>query len=373
MFSIRSITNLSTFEEISAGSLTLFAQDGDVLKVEGQDPSNPLFVIDSTTGSIEVNGTFSIPEGHSLPDGTLVSPSLAFTLDGDTGLYRPTENELGMVAGGVNPVIIKLNEISYSNKNFVNVGTKIIGGGSAEISLDNSELPTATVKVEDQKITGIVNSVDKIIIQDANIEIAVPLSLSNGTVSTPAYSFKIDSNTGMYYPANNQLGFTINNSERFRIESSSTIHQNKVDFPDGVSNDVSIRFNNSNSTGIYHDAGTVGIVNGSSLLEVGTEFISMSKGIKMPTFGTSDASYTLLNEHYLVRAESSSDQTFTLPSASSAKGQKFIIFKTEVTGTVTINTVGGDTIDGALTSIQLRARYDRTVLISDGITIWITI
>lgn len=43
-----------------------------------------------------MNGT-----GIGIPDGTVASPGLKFTADGDSGLYRIGPNDLGIAAGGV--------------------------------------------------------------------------------------------------------------------------------------------------------------------------------------------------------------------------------------------------------------------------------
>ncbi len=46
-------------------------------------------------------GEVSLPAGAALPDGTAAQPALRFAADGDTGLFRPAANVLGLAAGGV--------------------------------------------------------------------------------------------------------------------------------------------------------------------------------------------------------------------------------------------------------------------------------
>lgn len=45
----------------------------------------------------------------------------------------------------------------------------------------------------------------------------------NGTESIPTYSFEVSSNTGMFRPAANEIGFSTNGTERIRIDSSGDL------------------------------------------------------------------------------------------------------------------------------------------------------
>jgi hypothetical protein len=49
------------------------------------------------------------------------------------------------------------------------------------------------------------------------------LSTSNDSVTVPSYSFREDSNTGMYHPANDTLGFVTNGTEKMRVDSTGNI------------------------------------------------------------------------------------------------------------------------------------------------------
>ena len=51
----------------------------------------------STSGS---GGSVVIPDPLLLADGSAAAPSLAFTADTDTGMYRPGTNQIGFTAGG---------------------------------------------------------------------------------------------------------------------------------------------------------------------------------------------------------------------------------------------------------------------------------
>jgi hypothetical protein len=224
MFSIRSVTNLFALENVSAGSLVLFGKDGTVIDVPGQTPNNPLFIIDATTNSVTVNGTLA------LADGTVATPSLSFINSSNTGVYMPSVGELGLVTSGSNPVIIKLNEIDFSNKILTNIGTNISGGTAAALSIDNiKSIPTSTLKISDQKFESIINSVNKLIVSGTNIETTVPVYSVDGTVALPSYTFSADLNTGIYRPSADTLGFTTGGVERVNISETKTTISNLLE------------------------------------------------------------------------------------------------------------------------------------------------
>lgn len=63
----------------------------------------------------------------------------------------------------------------------------------------------------------------------------------------------------------------------------------------------------------------------------------------------------------------------TLPSVTGNTGREYILIKTGVTGTVTINTAGTDTIDnGVSTTIVLSNQYDKVVVVCGSSTQWYT-
>ena len=59
--------------------------------------------------SANVNNKIDINNPANLADGTSGTPSLAFTNDSDTGIYRPTSNSIGLSTSGVERVRIEEN------------------------------------------------------------------------------------------------------------------------------------------------------------------------------------------------------------------------------------------------------------------------
>jgi hypothetical protein len=71
------------------------------------------------------------------------------------------------------------------------------------------------------------------------------LTFGNGTETNPSLIFSTDTNTGIYHPADDTLGFVTNGSERIRINSSGNVGIGKTN--PGVALDVSGDINASNN------------------------------------------------------------------------------------------------------------------------------
>ena len=106
----------------------------------------------------------------SLDAGSAGAPTLTFTVDPDTGIYRKQANYLGFSTAGVEQWFIDLN----GNWNFAN---------------------------------NILYGVDEVQVAD-------------GSVSDPSFTFTNDGDTGMYRRGSNDIGFTIGGVNRFQISSS---------------------------------------------------------------------------------------------------------------------------------------------------------
>ena len=77
------------------------------------------------------------------------------------------------------------------------------------------------------------------------ISLNAPLSAANGTVTSPSITFDSDTNTGIYRPAADTLGFVEGGNEVIRITSTGTVGVNKttnIDYAVDVNGDVRANF-----------------------------------------------------------------------------------------------------------------------------------
>jgi len=215
-FSMPSTNNTAT---------TLFGlarKDGAFLfynKSSGSDRTLALGTLDQGSLLLGTNNTarfkISLTEIiNELPtyfqDGVVGAPGIAFEADTDTGLYRPAANTLAITAGGVEAARFS----------------------SAGLAL----------------ATGAFRS-------------------GSGAAGAPAYSFSADTNTGMYNPGADQLGFAVNGVAAWTVTTAgATLNAGRLQVPNGTAAAPTFTFTGDNNTGIYRvGAGVVGVTAGGTL------------------------------------------------------------------------------------------------------------
>lgn len=87
---------------------------------------------------------------------------------------------------------------------------------------------------------------------------------------------------------------------------------------------------------------------------------------------SSTITLTNTTTYLVLKLTSSSNQTVNLPSVSGLNGRMFIFYKTQSTGTVTIQANGTDKIDGA-SSQTITSQYGTYTIISDGNADWLIV
>jgi hypothetical protein len=157
----------------SLSELTTVPSNGDILIGSGTSWVTSNLTagagISITVGAGEI--TISATDGDiTLDDGTAASPSLHFTNDADTGLYRPAANTLGISVSGT--------QVAYFDTDGLTIPSAgVVAGGS--------------------------------------------FHGANGNANNPTFSFSSDQDTGMYRHGTNELGFTIGGTERAVMTSTT--------------------------------------------------------------------------------------------------------------------------------------------------------
>ena len=128
----------------AAGGVTSITGTANEITVTGTTtptlslPSALTFTAKTITGGTFASPTFTTP---TIGDGTESAPSLSFTSDTNTGLYRPTADTVGIVGGGHD--ILRLTDVASAAdylevKNGIGVGTPLhvlAEGASANIGV----------------------------------------------------------------------------------------------------------------------------------------------------------------------------------------------------------------------------------------------
>lgn len=203
-------------------------------------------IFNGTTGKFQSTG------GMSLPDGTAAAPSLNFTEDPDSGIYRIGANNIGVSLGGVSELNLTATALSPSTT-----------GGSS--------LGTASLLWNDIYFSGEALG-------------------SNGTAALPTFSFSGDPNTGIYRKSENEIGLAANGVGYVAMDTGSLfpITHNLTELGYG-----SIRWKNSfvqgySATGVAATVTAAGTtVADATLLATSINIVTTAAsgtGVKLPTY-----------------------------------------------------------------------------------------
>jgi hypothetical protein len=183
------------------------------------------------TGTTVTTATFGGTQVQ-FPDGSAGTPSLSFSADPDTGMYRDATNQLSFAAGGAR---------------FLTATTSVI----------QSELTHRFV---------------------------------NGSAATPSISFTSDPDTGIFGTGGNELAFATNGTLRFDIRTGDILCRLPLTGPDGTAGAPSYAFENDTDTGLYRiGSGVVAIATNS------VAGFSVSESAGVVTVGLGNGATSQLN------------------------------------------------------------------------------
>jgi hypothetical protein len=197
--------------------------------------------------------------GQVLADSntTTAAPAFSFLQDSNTGMYNAGVDTLGLVTGGV-------ERFRVTDTGFIGVGTATPrtrftlanphGNSNTGLCLDASDFSTTYAMhiasfVQASGQVGYMFNVQNntssntamVIGFNGNIGMgtSIPserlhvtgkiysttqvLNNSNDSATAPSFSFKEDSNTGMFHPANDALGFSTAGTERIRVTDTGLV------------------------------------------------------------------------------------------------------------------------------------------------------
>jgi hypothetical protein len=185
----------------------------------------------------------------SFGQGSATTPSFVFTSDADTGIYSPASNQVGIAAGGEAIMFVtadSVNIVATASNNSIQFRTR--NDGFVDYGMLNA---TNGLSILRYNSTG--GFVDTALIigkpeGDEGVE------FRDGSAATPSISFQNDTDTGIYRPASNQLGFSTLGSVRMLIGQTSTLIYNQLQADDGSVSAPGISFRLDTDTGMYRPA-----------------------------------------------------------------------------------------------------------------------
>ena len=119
--------------------------------------------------------------------------------------------------------------------------------------------------------------------------VTFPLEGSDGSAALPTYSFSSDTNNGMFLAASDELGLSSGGIERIRIVGTGVSLQNnsRLSLEDGSAANPAIRFNSDTDTGVFYpDADSIGFsTGGTEQLRIGSSGEILVAGTAAGTSG----------------------------------------------------------------------------------------
>ncbi len=138
-------------------------------------------------------------------------------------------------------VVMALNG-TLTDERVLTAGSRITitdGGAGGNVTIAADASPVTSLVAGTNITLSPVSGLGDVTITAAGGSVSFPLEGSAGSVSAPTYSFSGDTNTGMYAPSANTLGFTVGGNERLNVANNKvtgiafqTSGTNNAAFPD---------------------------------------------------------------------------------------------------------------------------------------------
>jgi hypothetical protein len=262
---------------------------------------------------VSINGVFNVSFNTTfgmqafLPvafaDGAVATPSITFTNDPDTGLYRGGTNTLVLTVGGTQTLVTTIAQT------YLNTGVfSVPDGGAGAPSLGFINDPDTGFYrwgADAFAATSGGNAVMSWRLGQSRI--------NDGSVGSPALCFENDTDTGLYRIANNTIGISTNGTNRVLIDASAFYSRLPNAGVDGNPSLPTYTFENDTNTGFYSVAADdIGMSLGGVAYRVGYRNIPQN---------IQNANYTALatdtGKHILHGNGAGAGHTHTIPSNAS--------------------------------------------------------
>jgi hypothetical protein len=197
-------------------------------------PANPASTL------VAISGVVQNPSNY-----TVSSTSLTFLTAPPSGSNNISARYLGVVAASGDTIVPSADNtgevgtaaLTWANGQFTNftVDSTLIVGGVSEFSDGTAALPAITNTGDTN--TGIyfpaadqvgitTGGTVRLTTTTAQFTATLPWRGQNGTAAAPAFSASADTNTGIYFPAADTIGFVEGGTEQMRITSTGLLQFN---------------------------------------------------------------------------------------------------------------------------------------------------
>jgi len=182
---------------------------------------------------------------------TAASPAFSFDGDTDTGMYRSSSNVLGLAAAGAAKMTLSSTAITAT------VPVLASSGSAPAPGLSFSAEPTCGLYTSNPlQVTMAINGGGVLSFNETYIDSAVPYRAPDGSVSLPSFTFRSDTNTGLYWNSSGTFSASCNSSSIMTFSSSGIAMASGkiIDVAAGSVSAPGLAMSGTD-TGLYSDAG----------------------------------------------------------------------------------------------------------------------
>ena len=170
-----------------------------------------------------------------LEDGTVAAPSLAFSLDTNTGLYRQGTDILGLVTGGVDRLTINAGGNITINEDGLNADFRVesandpnaikVDANVDKVGVGVAGVPQSKLHVIADPVTSGIYNINSAVTFEKNTASWVSILTSNAGASVVAFADAGSATSGLlvYDHADDSFRIDVNDTEALRITANGSI------------------------------------------------------------------------------------------------------------------------------------------------------
>jgi len=238
--------NVGTAATIAAGSTTTGAPGTSASVTNSGSSSAATFDFTIPRGDVGATGPQGAqgiqgiqgPQGDTgaagsvsgMADGSAAAPSLAFSSDTDTGLYRGAANQLGFTTAGTSAMTIDASQnvvIGAADINGGAIDGTTIGGSTAAAGAfttldvqDSIDLTGASVDSDLLPVGDNSKALGSDSLRWSAVKCGGTVTYGWGSAGAPALCVSAETTTGLFRAASNAIGISTAGAERVRIDAA---------------------------------------------------------------------------------------------------------------------------------------------------------
>jgi hypothetical protein len=195
------------------------------------------------------------------PLGAAATPSYTFSGDTNTGVFSSGADVLNLSAGGTSRVAVSTTAVTSSVPFVMPLGSVSAPGltlsGDTNTGLYSGAADDLRVTCGGTQIAAFTAT---------TFATAGPMYTTAGSAATPAFSFILDTNTGLYNIGADNIGVSTGGTLRFDVSTTAVTSTLPVVLPTGAAATPSLTFTGDTDTGLYRpSANSLCVASGGAL------------------------------------------------------------------------------------------------------------